>query len=146
MERNRNIFGWSEELVDLRPKVTYKVSVQKSATSQPQPLPIRETDEFTFKQIINEIFGWPLSVMNLVDEAENETNPEPDDSEWYNNEDPEAAEEPVRKTETGTTQGDTSTNNNLTANEEIGGNEAAGAGAAGGTGGGGTSSGGAGGR
>lgn len=88
-----------------------------------------------------EVFGWSRSVMNLADE----NSPGTDDSEWQNNEDPEAAEHSEESTGTGTTHGDTSIDNDLAIEEKLGGNEAAGAGAAGGTGGGGTSGGGIGG-
>ena len=129
MERFNSLSGWSGQN-NILEQVAQKPDFNKLPTEF----------DITFKNMMAEVFGWSGSVLDVA----GEDSPE-DDSEWQNNEDPEAAEHSEESTGTGTTHGDTSIDNDLAIEEKLGGNEAAGAGAAGGTGGGGTSGGGIGG-
>jgi hypothetical protein len=130
MERFNSLSGWSGQN-NMPGQVKQKLNAGK--------LPAEY--DISFKNMMEEVFGWSGSLMNVAEES----SPGTDDSEWQNNEDPEAAEHSEESTGTGTTHGDTSIDNDLATEERLGGNEAAGAGAAGGTGGGGTSGGGIGG-
>ena len=119
MERFNSLSGWSGQ-EEMPGQIMQKPNAGK--------LPAEY--DISFKNMMAEVFGWSGSVLNVAGEE----SPETSDANWQNNEDPEAAEHSEETTGTGTTPGDTSTNNDAATDERIGGNIAAGAGAVGGTG------------
>ncbi len=119
MEKYNSLSGWSGQK-----NIPGQVNAPRNSNGIPAEYDV------SFKNMMTEVFGWSGSVMNVGEAG----SPEVDDSNWQNNEDPEAAENSKESVGTGTTPGDTSTDNDLATDEKIGGNAAAGAGAVGGTG------------